>query len=147
MEKTGRLKLSNGEARVDGTLLARKGAADPLGAAADFMTNLGLRDGQCVTVTGESGTVGDKAVLFVDSAKAADETLCGGAPAGVTAERVAALAPASTRSPVSPAKKKGRKAKAKSANGPNGKSTKKTEKRTAGKRPKGIKKKPQKRRS
>jgi hypothetical protein len=146
MEKTGRLKLSNGEARVNGTLLARKGADDPLGAAADFMTNQGLRDGQCVTVTGESGTVGDKAVLFVDSAKAADETLCGGAPAGAFTERVAALAPTSTRSPVQPAKKKGRKAKAKSAKRSKGKSAKKAKKQKANK-PKGSKKKAQKRRS
>lgn len=147
MQKTGRLKISNGEARVDGTLLARKGAADPLGAAADFLTNLGLRDGQCVTVTGEPGTVGDKAVLFVESANAADENLCGGAPAGVFAERVAALAPASTRSPVLPAKKKARKAKAKSAKRPKGKNAKKIKKQKASKRPKRSKKKPQKRRS
>jgi hypothetical protein len=127
--------------------LARKGADDPFGAAADFMTNLGLRDGQYVTVTGEPGTVGDKAVLFVESARAADESLCGGAPAGAFAERVAVPALASSRSPVPPPKKKGRKAKAKSAKRSKGKNAKKIKKQKASKRPKRSKKKAQKRRS
>lgn len=76
MEKTGRLTKSNGEARVDGTLLAREGAADPFGAAKDFVDSRGLVDGQCITVTGEMGKVSDKTVIFVDSADGVDETLC-----------------------------------------------------------------------
>src|SRR5947209_8510416 len=119
MEKTGRVKIANGEARLDGSLLARKGADDPLGAAADFLSNLGL-DGKCVTVTGASGTVGDKEVFFITSAKEADEALCGGA----AAEGIAAFAaPAPRRAP---AAKKAAKRKAKPAKRPKNRPAKKS---------------------
>jgi hypothetical protein len=78
MTKTGRLTIENGESRLDGTLLARKGAPDPLGAATSFVANLGLRDGDCITVSGESGTIGSTPVIFIDSASKAQESLCSG---------------------------------------------------------------------
>jgi|SRR5579884_132794 len=78
MTKTGRLAISNEESRLDGTLLARKGATDPFGAATSFLRNLGLRDGDCITVSGENGTIGSVSVIFMDSASKADESLCVG---------------------------------------------------------------------
>ena len=89
MDKTGRLKISNGESRLDGTLLARKGATNPLGAATDFLNNLGLNSGDCTHVTGTSGTVGDAPVIFMDSANGVDEAQCVGAVAEVAMERLA----------------------------------------------------------
>jgi hypothetical protein len=89
VDKTGRLKISNGESRLDGTLLARKGAANPLGAATDFLTNLGLNSGDCTHVTGKSGSVGDAPVIFIDSANGVDEAQCAGAVADVAMQQLA----------------------------------------------------------
>ena len=88
VDKTGRLKISNGESRLDGTLLARKGAANPLGAGTDFLTNLGLNSGDCTHVTGTSGTVGDAPVIFMNTANGVDEAQCAGAVAEVAMERL-----------------------------------------------------------
>jgi len=81
MTKTGRLTIENEESRLDGTLLARKGEPDPLGAATSFLRNLGLRDGDCITVSGDNGTIGSVSVIFIQSASKADESLCVGTPA------------------------------------------------------------------
>jgi hypothetical protein len=77
MTKTARLKTSNGDSRLDGTLLAREGAPDPLGAATNFLNNLGLHDPDCITVTGKDGTLNGEAVIFIDGASKTDESLCG----------------------------------------------------------------------
>jgi hypothetical protein len=78
MTKIGRPTGKDGGSRLDGTLLVRKGAPDPFGAAASFLNNLRLRDGDCITVTGESATIGSTPVIFMDSASKAQESLCSG---------------------------------------------------------------------
>jgi hypothetical protein len=88
MTKTGRLTITNEDSRLDGTLLARKGAPDPFGSATSFLRNLGLRDGDCITVSGENGTIGSVSVIFITSASKADESLCVGAPLGAEGMRV-----------------------------------------------------------
>jgi len=107
MTKTGRLTITNEESRLDGTLLARKSAPDPLGAATSFLRNLGLRDGDCITVSGESGTIGSVSVIFIDSASKADESLCVGAAAAPEMMALRPAAPVKTTA--------GKKAKAKAA--------------------------------
>jgi hypothetical protein len=89
MEKTGTLKITNGESRVDGTLLARNVASgqDPFGAATDFVKDNGCDDGDCVTVT---GTLQGK-ILYIDSAKKVSDDRC--APAQADALRLAVAAP------------------------------------------------------
>jgi len=93
MTKTGRLTIVTEESRLDGTLLARKGAPDPLGAATSFLRSLGLRDGDCITVTGENGTIGSVSVIFIDGASKADESLCVGAPAAAEVMALRSAAP------------------------------------------------------
>jgi hypothetical protein len=112
MTKTGRLTISNEESRLDGTLLARKGAPDPLGAATSFLRNLGLRDGDCITVSGESGTIGSVSVIFIDSASKADESLYAGAAA---APEMMALRPAAPVKTIAGKKGKAKAAKKKKA--------------------------------
>jgi len=93
MIKTGRLRIDNGESRLDGTLLARKGAPDPLGAATSFLANLGLRDGDCITVSGENGTIDSTSVVFMDSASKAQESLCSEAAVAADALALRAATP------------------------------------------------------
>jgi len=77
MGNTGRLKLGNGDARLEWLAAGPQGERPiRFGAASDFLTNLGLTDGQCIKATGENGTVGDKAVFFIDSATGVDDSLC-----------------------------------------------------------------------
>jgi hypothetical protein len=72
MTQTGTLTMSEGDSRLDGTLLARKGDSDPLGAATNFLSNLGLQSGR-ITVTGDNGNIGPTSVIFITDAKRADE--------------------------------------------------------------------------
>jgi len=111
MIRTGRLSISNEESRLDGTLLARKGAADPLGAATSFLRNLGLRDGDCISVSGDTGTIGAVSVIFIDSASKVDESNCSGGATLPAAMALRSAAPAAT--PVA------KKVKAKSAKAKN----------------------------
>jgi hypothetical protein len=145
MGNTGRLKLGNGDARLNGSLLARKGAPDPFGAASDFLTNLGLTDGQCIKATGENGTVGDKAVFFIDSATGVDDSLCARALRGATAEQVTSFALTSQPSPASARKKKSSKRKAQAAKQSKRRPAIRTKKRNSQKPEKKAKRKPPKR--
>jgi hypothetical protein len=95
MAQTGRLTISNGESRLDGTLLARKGAPDPLGAATNFLGNLGLNDGDRITVTGGNGSIGGASVIFIESAAKADE----GVALAAAMETTAAVTATPRRSP------------------------------------------------
>jgi hypothetical protein len=113
MTKTGRLSQSNRESRLDGTLLARKGAPDPFGAATDFLTNRGLGDGDCITVTGESGVIGGTSVIFMDTADKADESLCkssqAATPEGVRAFAMTAAASPKAKTRAASPKREGKK--------------------------------------
>jgi hypothetical protein len=71
MTKTGTIQITLGEARLDGELLAIKGANDPLGEGTNFLGNSGLGDGDQATVTGSEGLLGNVAVFFMTSAQAA----------------------------------------------------------------------------
>lgn len=71
MEKTGTLSISQQTSRLEGTLLARKGADDPLAAATAFLQNRGFQDGDVITVTGTEGNVGSASVIFITNAQAA----------------------------------------------------------------------------
>jgi hypothetical protein len=144
MTKTGRLTISNEESRLDGTLLARKGAADPFGAATSFLRNLGLRDGDCISVSGENGTIGSVSVVFIDSASKSDESLCAGAGAvsEMMALRSAGPGTGEVLKRAKPKTKKTTKKKAK----PNGRKTaKKAKPRKTTPRPKSKKRKPRRR--
>ena len=83
--------MSDGDSRLDGTLLARKGAPDPLGAATNFLSNLGLQDGH-ITVAGDNGNIGSASVIFITDAKRADDRV----PLAAAIEK-AAVAPAVSR--------------------------------------------------
>ena len=143
MTKTGRFTISDEDSRLDGTLLARKGAADPFGAATSFLRNLGLRDGDCISVSGESGTIGSVAVIFIDSASKADESLCVGAAA---VSEMMAVRSAGPGKRVAPKKAKTKTTKPKKKAKPSGRKTaKKANPRKTKSGPKGKKRKPRRR--
>jgi hypothetical protein len=137
MTKTGRLTIANEESRLDGTLLARKGAPDPLGAATSFLHSLGLRNGDCITVSGENGTIGSVSVIFIDSASKADESLCVGARAAAEMMALRSAAPIKG----SPEKKPKTKAAKKKTTPKPGKATKKVRPKKTVQRQKGKKRK------
>ncbi len=137
MTKTGRLTIANEDSRLDGTLLARKGAPDPFGAATSLLRNLGLRDGDCISVSGENGTIGSVSAIFIDSASKADESLCVGAP--VAAEAMA-LRPTASVKWAAGAKPKTKPAKKEKATTPKaGKASKKSRPKKTVQRPKSKK--------
>lgn len=144
MTKTGRLTITSEESRLDGTLLARKGATDPLGAATSFLRNLGLRDGDCITVSGESGTIGSVSVIFIDSASKADECLCVGAAAGPEMMTLRPAAPVKTIAGKKAKTKAAKKKKAKKAK--SSKAEKKARPKKTLQRPKSNKEKSRRRR-
>lgn len=72
MKRTGILSIDGATSRLDGTLLARAGAANPLVAATNFLQNRGLGDGDRITVTGTEGKLGDIPVIFITDATLAD---------------------------------------------------------------------------
>ena len=65
MELTGRLSITDGESKVDGTLLARCGASSPFSAATSFIRNAGFDEPDFVTVTGSPGNILGRAVLCI----------------------------------------------------------------------------------
>ena len=65
MELTGQLSITDGESKVDGTLLARCGASSPFSAATSFIRNAGFDEPDFVTVTGSSGNILGRAVLCI----------------------------------------------------------------------------------
>lgn len=144
MTKTGRLTISNEDSRLDGTLLARKGAPDPFGAATSFLRNLGLRDGDCITVSGENGTIGSVSVIFMDSASEADESLCVGAPAASEMMALRASSPIKGTTGKKPKTKAGKKKKATRLKAR--RAGKKTSPKKAVQRPKSEKRKSRRRR-
>ena len=69
---SGTLNVSNGASSVAQTLLAVQGGLpDAIGAATQFVTGKGLRDGQAVDATGDRGTLGARRVLFLGNVEAA----------------------------------------------------------------------------
>ncbi len=70
-QRTGTLSISMGNSRLDGTLLAIQGAANPLGAATSFLIARGFSIGSFIKVTGADGMLGSVAVFFMTSAVAA----------------------------------------------------------------------------
>jgi len=81
---TGILKVSQGDSRINGTLLGRKGNGDPYGAATGFLADSGCRDGDCVTVT---GTQEDDA-FYIDSASKEASSKCKPVVAMVTTKGI-----------------------------------------------------------
>jgi hypothetical protein len=69
---TGILKVSNGESRIDGTLLGRKGSGDPYGAATAFLEDHDCHDSDCVTVTGTQ----EADAFYIDSAVKEETSMC-----------------------------------------------------------------------
>jgi hypothetical protein len=61
---TGILRISNGDSRISGTLLGRKGDGDPYGAATSFLEENDCHDSDCVTVTGNQ----EADAFYLDSA-------------------------------------------------------------------------------
>lgn len=68
----GILKVSNGESRIDGTLLGRKGGGDPYGAATAFLDDHDCHDSDCVTVTGTQ----EADAFYIDSAVKEETSKC-----------------------------------------------------------------------
>jgi hypothetical protein len=71
MVKTGTLEVKLGESKLNGTPLAREGAADPLAAATNFLANRGLGDDDRVKVTGSAGSLGTLEVFFITDVESA----------------------------------------------------------------------------
>lgn len=76
MIRTGRLKIDANESRLAGTLLALLGTDDPKGAATKFVRKRGFVEGDRITVTGESGAIGEPpgvAVLYITDVQPAPD--------------------------------------------------------------------------
>lgn len=70
MEKTGRVSIGSGSARLnDGTRLARCGAADPFGSGISFLEGKNIEDGERITVEGSNGQVNGVAVFCMTNAR------------------------------------------------------------------------------
>jgi hypothetical protein len=74
MERTGTLTISEGTARLGRKLLARKGEANPIVAAAQFLTDSGFLTNDRIEITGTEGQLGGAAVIFMDDARMVRET-------------------------------------------------------------------------
>lgn len=68
MEMTGRLTVSNGVSRLNGTRLASAGSNSPFGAATNFLAAQGLSNGDLISITGTSGLIGSVPVIFITNA-------------------------------------------------------------------------------
>lgn len=68
MTTSGKLRVANGESRLNGQLLAREGENEPFGKATSFLANRGLEDGDKITVEGENGEIGAVSVFFITGA-------------------------------------------------------------------------------
>jgi len=70
---SGILSIDNNkkESKLDGTLLAVRGSASPLGDATAFLENNGFTSGQRVVITGDRGQLGNVEVIFMVNAAAA----------------------------------------------------------------------------
>jgi hypothetical protein len=66
---TGLLRVFNGESRLDGLLLARRGEDESFGKATSFLANRGLGDGDTITVDGENGVINSVVVFFITGAR------------------------------------------------------------------------------
>lgn len=75
MHKTGTLSVNMGISQLDGTRLARQNAANPFGAATNFLATRGLSDGDFIWVEGSDGTVGTVPVIFITEAGLAGQAL------------------------------------------------------------------------
>jgi hypothetical protein len=64
MQRSGRLRIVNDVSSV-GRALAIDGASDALSAATQFVRGRGFDDGDGVTVTGDDGNLGPRAVFFM----------------------------------------------------------------------------------
>lgn len=69
---TGILKVSNGESRINGALLGRKGDGDPYGAATVFLDDHNCHDSDCITVTGTQ----EADAFYIDSAVKEETSKC-----------------------------------------------------------------------
>jgi hypothetical protein len=69
MRRTGTLRIESEESRLDGTLLARRGENDPLGAATSFLRTRGLNDNDTINVTGDDGKLGTRDVIYMTDAE------------------------------------------------------------------------------
>lgn len=99
--KTGTLSMSMGNSRLDGLLLARTGAPNPLTAATSFLSARGFGDNDPVTVTGDDGVVGNVHVFFVTNITAANE-----ATEAISSLDAGAVAPESSANTAKPKKKR-----------------------------------------
>jgi len=104
MDKTGTLKIENGESRVDGTLLGRNvpSGQDPYGAATDYVIDHNCDNGDCVSV---SGSYQGK-VLYIDSVQKLSADQCQPLAAAnlIIAERVSAVTVAAKARSAAPRK-------------------------------------------
>jgi hypothetical protein len=74
MQRTGTVTISQGTARLGGKLLARKGEANPIGAAAAFLTDSGFLSNDRIQITGAEGQLGGVPVIFMDDARMVRKT-------------------------------------------------------------------------
>jgi hypothetical protein len=65
---SGLLRVSAGESRLNGVLLAREGEDEPFGKATSFLANRGLGDGDRITVAGKDGNIDSVPVFFITNA-------------------------------------------------------------------------------
>jgi hypothetical protein len=72
--KTGIISVIEGESRLDGELLARKGYADEVGEGTNFLARQKpkVRNGDRATVTGDEEPMGNVTVIYMTSAQRAN---------------------------------------------------------------------------
>jgi hypothetical protein len=73
MERTGTLRILNGNSRLDRLLLARRDEPDPLRAATAFLGTAGFDSGDRIRVTGADGQIGNVDVMFITNAARDDQ--------------------------------------------------------------------------
>lgn len=110
MGMTGQLSFSNKVFKLNGVRLARCSAGDPISAGTAFVRNNGFDDGDNVTVTGSSGSVGDLPVFCMTSISAAVALAAASLPMIAAAKTVARRA-APKKAAASPAQAEKKAAK------------------------------------
>ena len=144
MNRTGILRIEAQDSRLDGTLLAVDGRGDPLGAATSFVLSRDLHDRDRITVTGEDGMLGNRAVIFMTAAVLA--VAAGAAERVRGGMRAMASKPARTPTPRTPSKRTSPARAAKKSGAKSSKPAKATRKKSRAKPSRPAKRSARKRR-
>jgi hypothetical protein len=87
VDVTGVVSIRSGESQILSTLIEKKGAADPVKEATQFLASCNIGDQDCATLTGSYGKDGTTPVFFVTAAVKAPMSACQSAESFVAAAR------------------------------------------------------------